>query len=133
MRGQLIDFRLNVHESQYIVRMLVLLRKVRAAIEEKPQYLCNEIHFQGRGVDEAAMNLLVLWIAQQLEASVSFIDGEFKCWATLNDYMDGWHGDTWRTTTMHTSHALHLMRMAWCDKMIDTLEQKCIARGVELT
>ena len=128
------ELNFTAQEGNTFRRMLRLLRKVRAAIEQEANYLCNEIHFQGRDYDTQAMNMMVLWIAEQLEANVTFVDGEFKCHETLGDYLSRTYGDRYYGIKYSKPDNLgQLMRMAWCDKMIEDLEQKCVELGIELT
>ena len=124
------EFNLGAHDGEYLKRMFYLLRKVRRAIEVESNFLCNELHHQGRAYDLPATNLMVLWIAAQLETDVHFANGEMKCYSTLSEYLDKAHGHVWRDINFSGS-TNQLMRMAWCDKMLDTLEQECLARGME--
>lgn len=128
------ELNFNTQDSDTLRRVLSLLRKIRAAIEVEPNYICNEAHWIGRRSDTVAMNTLVLWIAIQLEADVTFIDGEFRCDNTLGAYLSKTYGAKYYCVKYSKPGNLgQLMRMAWCDKMIEDLEQKCVELGIELT
>ena len=128
-----IKYELTHESGRFLLRMLLLLYRVRTSIQREPNFICNEVRYLGRGNDNEAMNSLVLWIAHQMGASVYFTDGEFTCSDTIAEYMDRETGSkAWRDELSHITGLHWRMRLAWIDKMVDTLETLCRDRGVDV-